>query len=146
MSCEAEVERALRASGRRFTMQRSKILAALRHGDGHQTADEICARVRREDPHAGISLSTVYRTLETLKQMRLVSDLHTRSGTATYEWTEQERPHHHLVCRQCGQAVEIELPELAAIEDEIRTRSGFEPDIRHLGISGVCSRCRGPKR
>ena len=142
MSCESDVERALRASGRRFTLQRSKILAALRHGGGHRTAEQIHGRVRAEDRHAGIALSTVYRTLDTLKQMGLVSELDRGSGTATYEWTDRGHVHHHLVCRECGVATEVELPALAAIEAEIRERTGFEPEIRHLGIGGLCRQCQ----
>ena len=142
MSCESDVERALRESGRRFTMQRSKILTALRHGGGHRTADEIFERVHAEDPHAGISLSTVYRTLGTLKQMRLVSELEGGAGSTRYEWSGAGDPHHHLVCRECGWTAEVGLPELAAIVDEIRDHSGFEPDIRHLGITGLCADCR----
>jgi Fur family ferric uptake transcriptional regulator len=143
MSCESDVEQALRESGRRFTMQRSKILTALRHGGGHRTADEIFEQVREEDPHAGISRSTVYRALDTLKQMRLVSELDSHPGTATFEWTDREAPrHHHLVCRGCGGTVELELPALAAIESEIERTTGFDPDIRHLGITGLCEQCR----
>jgi Fur family ferric uptake transcriptional regulator len=143
MSCESDVEQALRESGRRFTMQRSKILTALRHGGGHRTADEIFEQVREEDPHAGISRSTVYRALDTLKQMQLVSELDSHSGTATFEWTDREAPrHHHLVCRGCGDTVELELPALAAIEAEIERTTGFDPDIRHLGITGLCEQCR----
>jgi len=143
VSCESEVEQALRESGRRVTVQRSKILAAVRHSDGHASADQIFERVRTDDPHAGISLSTVYRTLDTLKQMQLVSELDSASGTATYERADGESRHHHLVCRQCGEATEVELPALSRIEAEIQQRTGFEPDIRHLGISGLCAACRG---
>ncbi len=143
VSCESEVEQALRASGRRVTVQRSKILAAVRHSDGHASADQIFERVRTEDPHAGISLSTVYRTLGTLRQMQLVSELDSVSGTATYERADSESSHHHLVCRECGEATEVELPALGRIEVEIEERTGFEPDIRHLGISGLCAACRG---
>ncbi|MEE8422118.1 MAG: transcriptional repressor [Dehalococcoidia bacterium] len=131
----------MRESGRRFTMQRAKILTALRHGGGHRTADDIFEQVRVEDPHAGISRSTVYRTLDTLKQMQLVSEL-PGAGTATYEWTDREAPHHHLVCRQCGATTEIAIPALTEIEAEIRARTGFEPDIHHLGITGLCTGCR----
>lgn len=143
MSCESDVEQALRESGQRFTMQRSKILTALRHGGGHRTAEEIYERVREEDPHAGVSRSTVYRTLETLKQMQLVAELGGGSGTATFEWSDREAPrHHHLVCRGCGATVEVELPALAGIEAEIERTTGFDPDIRHLGITGLCAGCR----
>lgn len=141
MSCEVEIERAIREGGRRMTVQRAKIVTALRHGGDHQTAEAIHARVLEQEPHAGISLSTVYRTLETLREMSLVSPLDSGSGTTTYEWSTPERPHHHLVCRECEGVVEIELPALVGVQGQIREDTGFEPDFDHLGISGVCAGC-----
>lgn len=141
MSCEGEVERAIRQSGCRVTVQRSKILSALRHGTGHQTADEIHGDVLSSDPHAVISLSTVYRTLETLQQAGVVSALDAGTGTMVYEWADQARPHHHLVCRDCGDVQEIALDGVERLEDEIRGRSHFTPDIRHMGIGGLCAAC-----
>ena len=145
MSCELDVARAIRGGGLRLTVQRAKIVAALRHGDEHQPAEAIHARVQEAEPHAGISLSTVYRTLETLREMSLVSALDAGSGTTTYEWSTPERPHHHLVCRVCESVMEIELPALAGVQGQIREGTGFEPDFDHLGISGVCAGCAKTK-
>lgn len=141
MSCELDVARAIREGGLRLTVQRAKIVAALRHGGDHQTAEAIHARVLEQEPHTGISLSTVYRTLETLREMNLVSLLDPGSGTTTYEWSTPERPHHHLVCRECEGVMEIELPALAGVQGQIREGTGFEPDFDHLGISGLCAGC-----
>jgi Fur family ferric uptake transcriptional regulator len=142
---EIEVERAIRASGRRLTTQRSKILCALRASGGHATAEQIYARVSAADPHAGISLSTVYRTLEQFAEARLVARLDGGSGSASYEWRDPESPHQHLLCGECGAVAEVELPELVELGERIRERTGFEPDIHHLGIGGLCTRC-APRR
>ena len=79
--------------------------------------------------------------LETLREMNLVSLLDPGSGTTTYEWSTPERPHHHLVCRECEGVMEIELPALVRVQGQIREGTGFEPDFDHLGISGVCASC-----
>jgi Fur family transcriptional regulator, ferric uptake regulator len=130
MSCEAEIAEVLRGRA-----QRASILAALRHAEGHLTAAQV---------HAGLeqrtSLSTVYRTLDGLRDAGVVSALDGARGT-TFEWAEAAS-HHHLRCLHCGTVIEIELPRLAGVEAEIRARTGFEANIRHLGIAGLCAGCR----
>lgn len=143
---EIEVARAIRASGRRLTAQRSKILSTLRAAGGHATAEQIYARVSAADPHAGLSLSTVYRTLEQFAELRLVARLDGASGSASYEWRDPEAPHQHLLCGDCGAIAELELPELVALGERIRERTGFEPDIHHLGIAGLCRDCAARRR
>ena len=138
---EIEVERAIRASGRRLTPQRSKILSGLRASGGHATVEQIYARVSSADPHSGISLSTVYRTLEQFAEARLVARLSSATGSSSYEWRDPEAPHQHLLCVSCGTVAEVELPELIELGERIRERTGFEPDIHHLGIGGMCGGC-----
>jgi Fur family transcriptional regulator, ferric uptake regulator len=141
MSCERETAEGLRTRGRRFTVQRLKVAAALRHSGGHCTAEEIHEIVSREDPHAGMPLSTVYRTLGTLKELRLVAELDA-GGRAAYEWVELEQPHHHLICQRCGaeQDLNRRLPERLC--EEILAETGFEAYLDHLSLAGRCANCR----
>ena len=143
VSCEPEIARAVRERGRRLTIQRARILSALRHASDHQSAEQILDRVLDGDPHAGISLSTVYRTLETAADLGLTSALRGASGTAVYEWAEPDAAHHHVECAACGRSAAVELDSLRLAEAEIRDRAGFEADIRHLAIPGLCPDCRG---
>lgn len=142
MSCEPEIAQAVRDLGRRFTIQRAKILGALRHADEHQSAEQILDRVRGDDPLADISLSTVYRTLETATNLQLTSELRGAAGTTMYEWIEPGTTHHHIECTECGHTEVVELTSLQLAEAEIRDRAGFEADIRHLAIPGLCPDCR----
>ncbi len=141
MSCERETAQELRAKGGRFTIQRLKIAAALRHSGGHCTAEEIHETVSRGDPHAGMSLSTVYRTLGALKELRLVAELDA-GGRAAYEWVEGEQAHHHLICQRCGaqQDLDRKLPERLC--EEILAETGFEAYLDHLSLAGRCANCR----
>ena len=142
MSCEPEIAQAVRDLGRRFTIQRAKILSALRHADEHQSAEQILDRVRDDDPLADISLSTVYRTLETATNLQLTSELRGAAGTTMYEWIEPGTTHHHIECTSCGHTEVVELTSLQLAEAEIRDRAGFDADIRHLAIPGLCPKCR----
>ncbi len=141
MSCEPEIAQAVRDLGRRFTIQRAKILSALRHADEHQSAEQILDRVRGDDPLADISLSTVYRTLETATSLQLTSELRGAAGTTMYEWIDPGTTHHHIECTACGHTEVVELTSLQLAVAEIRDRAGFEADIRHLAIPGLCRDC-----
>ena len=146
MSCEPEFPTLFRRQGRRLTSQRSAVLAALRHAEGHRTAEELFEAVSSSEPRsAPISLSTVYRTLEALEEMHLVSKL-AAGSSATFEWVGEETAHHHLVCDECGRVSAVQLASIAALTREIRTQSGFEPVIRHLGIGGLCAECAARSR
>ena len=99
MSCETETAQVLREAGQKTTPQRLMILSALRHADGHLTANDIFEQVRMEYPY--VDISTVYRTLSVLTELRLVSDTDMGTGDTTYEWVREQRRHHHLICRGC---------------------------------------------
>ena len=146
MSCEPEFPSLFRQQGRRLTSQRVAVLAALRHAGGHRTAEELFDAVMADPPLASpVSLSTVYRTLDALEEMHLVSKL-TAGTTASYEWIGEESAHHHLVCDECGAVTAVQLASIDALTKEIQAQSGFEPVIRHLGIGGLCADCAARSR
>ena len=116
------------------------ILSALRHGHGHLTAAEICDRVRQDYPF--VDISTVYRTLTVLKDLRLVSETDMGTGETTYEWLRHQERHHHLICRGCAAVVSLDHRFLEDLGAEILAESGFKPDIDHFAIFGLCAACR----
>ena len=140
MSCETDMAEGLRASGRRLTVQRAKVATALRHAGGHRTAEEILELVRRDDPQLALPLSTVYRTLSALKDMRLVSEVEA-GGRAVYEWVQADRPHHHLICVDCGAEDDLDPALLDTLRAEIASRTGFEAHLDHVNVSGRCAGC-----
>lgn len=141
MSCETETVQVLRESGHKATPQRLMILSALRHADGHLSAGEIYEQVQREYPY--VDISTVYRTLTVLKELRLVSETDMGLGDAVYEWARQRARHHHLICRTCGAVASLDHKYLEDLGTEIMAESGFRPDIDHFAIFGVCAACQG---
>lgn len=141
MSCEGETTELLRASGIRLTGPRLLIIAALRHADGHVTANELHTAVAPDLQGQRISLSTVYRTLDGLAAAGLVTAIDLDGGATAYEWGGPTPGHHHLRCTSCGVEVETDLPELEEATRRIRRRTGFEVAIRHLGITGLCATC-----
>ena len=139
---EAHIAQAIRASGRRLTIQRAQILEALHRLPGHCTAEQICTAVCEDNRHAEMAVSTVYRALDTLAEMGIVAAFAGTGGVTTYEWATADAPHHHLLCEGCGRAEEVALASLGALADEARSDHGFAVDLRHMAIRGLCARCQ----
>ena len=139
MSCEPETVLALRESGHKMTPQRMMILTSLRHAQGHLTAGDIHERVREKYPY--VDISTVYRTLGVLKDMRLVSETHMGTGDAAFEWVAPER-HHHLICRKCEHVDRLDHHFLEDLAARINDAIGFRSDMDHFAIFGLCAACQ----
>lgn len=135
---ETVLRAALEASGQRFTEQRAAVFRFLRSTDMHPSADEVFLGVRLALP--GISLATVYKSLETLVGCGLAVKLTYSDGSARYDGRTD--PHHHARCLSCGRVMDIagELPEdhLGAL----RTNAdGFRVTGYRLELSGYCVEC-----
>ena len=139
MSCEDQMVQTLKESGHRPTPQRLMILSAVRHSSGHVAAADILDQVKASYPY--IDMSTVYRTLDMLKQMRLISETHMGGDQHSYEWIEHDR-HHHLVCLECDGVIQLDDRFVGALGSEILESYGFEADIDHLALFGMCRECR----
>jgi len=138
MSCESATALALKESGHRPTPQRLMILSAVRHTPGHVTVAQIVEQVKESYPF--IDPSTVYRTLAVLKDERLVSETDMGAAEAVYEWIGQTR-HHHLICRVCEGVTSFEDRHLDGVGEHIRQNHGFEADLDHFAIFGLCEDC-----
>lgn len=132
-------ERRLRAAGLRSTSQRRAVLDAVDRL-GHATVDELAALVQRELPD--VSLSTVYRTVQSLEKVGLVTHTHLHHGAPTYHSVGGD-PHIHLVCAQCGRVDQAPARVAGELADEVRAAVGFYVDLAHLTLHGRCDRC-GP--
>jgi Fur family transcriptional regulator, ferric uptake regulator len=139
MSCEDETAELLRRAGHKMTPQRLLILRALRHAEGHVSAAQIAEQVREEYPF--VDVSTVYRTLDVLKRMRLATATDMGAGDAMFEWAP-EQPHHHLICTSCGVVAELDHSYLECLSGRIQTEFSFEPDLHHFAIFGLCRECQ----
>jgi len=139
VSCEPETAVTLKSAGQKVTPQRMLILSCVRHAGGHLTAPQILEQVRRSYPY--VDASTVYRTLAAARELRLVSETNMGAGDIEFEWTGQER-HHHLICRSCGQVFSLDNSYLDGLASALLEDRGFQADLGHFAIFGVCGECR----
>ena len=127
----------LRARGYRLTPQRQLVLEAVAEL-GHATPDDIVTAVRRTA--RGVNISTVYRTLELLEELGLVTHTHLGHGPPTYHAATDD-DHVHLVCRVCGRVTETSPGLVDDVVRELREAEGFVADVGHLAIFGTCRDC-----
>jgi Fur family transcriptional regulator, ferric uptake regulator len=134
----AGVRDRLRARGLRWTPQRRTLIEVLSRSDGHVTGAELVERCREIDP--GTIPSTVYRTLDVLEELGLLSHSHAADGREEFH-VLPAAIHGHLHCIDCGTTWEIEADEAAALVESLEHRRGFAVDVTHLSIAGRCSDC-----
>jgi Fur family ferric uptake transcriptional regulator len=136
------IDDVIRAAGLRRTAPRARVLRTLRATRGHLTASEIFERIDVGSVEEPIAQSTVYRALEALEVKGVVSALRSRSRETRYEWAPERPGHHHLICNVCEGVTELDLDTVRELAAEIEERTGFQPEIRHLAIDGLCSYCQ----
>jgi Fur family ferric uptake transcriptional regulator len=132
----------LRSRGYRLTPQRQLVLEAVARL-GHATPDAIVTEVRRTA--TAVNISTVYRTLDLLEELELVSHAHLGHGSPTYHVTSLER-HIHLVCGGCGAISEVSPERLTGVVEDLARDFGFTVDVDHIALTGRCADCSAPKR
>ena len=134
---------ALRARGMRLTPQRRRIVDALTSLE-HGTPDAVAAKVT-EDGGAALPLSTIYRGLDALEELGIVSHTHLDHRAPTYHLADHAT-HIHLVCLGCGTVSEAPIATAAEFAGNVRDATGFDPDVTHMAIHGWCASCREKKQ
>lgn len=121
----------------RRSQQRERILELLRTTDRHPTADWIYGKLKKEFPK--LSLGTVYRNLSILVDQGQAKKIHFGSTFDRFE--AKLVPHYHLICENCKQIIDFELPIYNEINDKAKRVSGFEISYHKIDFFGVCSNC-----
>ncbi len=123
----------------RSTRQRAAVASALSEVEEFRSAQELHDMLRHRGDSVG--LTTVYRTLQSLADAGEVDVLRTDDGEAVYRRCHSDDHHHHLVCRRCGRAVEVEGPVVEKWAEATAAEHGFV-DVGHtVEIVGTCADC-----
>lgn len=127
----------LRARGLRMTPQRRAIVSEVMRTNGHIAPAEVARHVQREMP--GVNASTVYRTLTMLEEVGVLQHSHLETGAEYHK--SDEAQHVHLTCHRCGRDDALSLAEATKLGDLIHRHHGFEADLTHFAITGLCADC-----
>jgi Fur family transcriptional regulator, ferric uptake regulator len=147
-----EIMAVLVQAGYSNTRARRAVVAVLHESEGQASPAELLALGRVHHPALG--LVTVYRTLEILITLGLVRKLHLDEGCHTYALSligphgemrggDRHDHGHHVICRECGRAVEFEGCDLGVVVASVEAQTGFQVREHWLELFGVCPGCRG---
>jgi len=128
----------LRKRGYRLTPQRYMILSVIQEAAGHLSIDQIAERVQKSNPY--VSLSTIYRTLELLKELGLVRENRLPGEQPHYEIAEG-KSHHHLVCRRCRAVIHLDNALLGNLHEQLQEQYHFHGLSLDLVATGYCDTC-----
>ena len=138
MAKNAEILDAVRSSGYRLTPQRTLILSIIARSKAHMGVDYIFRQAQRSYPY--LDLATVYRTVRLFKTLGILTEL-SIGDKQHYELADPSGVHHHMVCRMCGSASDLSPTYLDVFRASLVKSFGFQPDLDHFTIGGVCEEC-----
>lgn len=133
-----DLEESLHAQGKRMTPQRRRVVAAVSRL-GHATPESLATDLT-SDGGSPLPLSTIYRNLEALEQIGVVSHTHLDHRSSTYHLAGHAN-HLHLLCTACGRVIETDVEAADTLVGNLRERHGFVADVKHMAIHGWCSSC-----
>ncbi|WP_344298485.1 Fur family transcriptional regulator [Sinomonas flava] len=127
------------AREQRVTKQRVAVSAALDRLEDFVSTQELHRMLH--DEGASVSLATTYRILQSMAEEGLVDVLRSDEGEAVYRRCEATGHHHHLVCRRCGKAVDIEAPAVETWASRVAREHGYTAVEHTVEIFGLCPQC-----
>ena len=130
----------LRRKSRKLTAPRNAILEILRQHRHPMSNKEIFGALHKGE----CDLATVYRSMHLLEEMGMVKRFDFGDGIARFELLEEgdDGHHHHLVCTQCAEVIEIDECFSREVEEKIAARSGFKAVTHKLEFFGICPGCQ----
>ncbi len=130
------------SKSQRLTKQKTAILEILRSVDTHPTAEWIYQEARKEIP--GLSLGTVYRNLNQLRDNGEILELNYGSSQSRFDGTAEN--HYHFRCTQCGRIWDLPIPVIKTIESKAKVLKNFQIDGHRLEFYGTCEECQQDKK
>ncbi|MFT8356471.1 Fur family transcriptional regulator [Bifidobacterium aquikefiri] len=132
------LDEVLHDRGLRTTPQRKLIYRIITATAQHVSAQQIQQEL--EDVFPGISLPTVYSTLELFTQLGVIHKMAINDGEMLYD-TGWSHPHAHMKCRQCGRIFDLDIPPVTQKDIQSAAKAGFNVDSGDLLLHGLCKEC-----
>lgn len=134
---DASAIEALRSKGYKATPQRIAICRFAINSRDHPTAQQVYDEVKKI--HPTVSLATVYKTLQVLKNLDLIQELDLPHGQARFD--SYMKPHINLICLQCGNIIDSDDTTALEITSKVAAAAKFKPKGQRIDIFGTCRRC-----
>jgi Fur family ferric uptake transcriptional regulator/Fur family peroxide stress response transcriptional regulator len=121
----------------RTTKQKTKILETLRSADHHPTAEWVYQEVRKEIP--GLSLGTVYRNLNQLRENGEIQELAIGSNQGRFDHLSHN--HYHFCCSSCGKITDLPISVMKTLENKAKSLTKYKITGHRLDFFGQCDGC-----
>ena len=123
----------------KLTSQRRTILSVATDAKGHFSAEGLLELSKKKDPT--ISKATVYRTLDLLKESKILEEQDFGDGKKSYEIALGRKHHDHFVCVKCGRIIEFENEPIEHLQDSEAKKHQFKIVYHSLKLFGFCKNC-----
>jgi len=123
---------------KRNTWQKDAVRHALGEATGFVSAQDLHRVLRNHG--SSIGLATVYRALADLAAQGEADSLQDNAGLTLFRACGDSH-HHHLICTECGRAVEISASEIETWANSVAAQHGFKPATHTIELFGICGQC-----
>jgi Fur family peroxide stress response transcriptional regulator len=138
---DASTIEALRSKGYKATPQRIAICRIALNSKAHPSAQQVYDEVKKI--HPTVSLATVYKTLEVLRDLDLVQELNFPEGQARFD--PNMNPHINLICLKCGTITDLDDKKIKEKTMKVTASTKFKPTGQHIYVYGICQKCSSTK-
>jgi len=138
---DASAIEALRSKGYKATPQRIAICRIVLNSRAHPSAQKVYDEVKKT--HPTVSLATVYKTLEVLRDIDLVQEINFPKGQARFD--PYMNPHINLICLKCGTITDLDDITVKEIVRRVAAATKFKPTGQRMDVYGICQKCSGTK-
>jgi Fur family peroxide stress response transcriptional regulator len=128
---------ALRSKGYKATPQRIAICRIALNSRAHPSAQQVYDEVKKI--HPTVSLATVYKTLELLRDLELVQEINFPKGQARFD--SYMNPHINLICLKCGKITDLDDMTIGEITRKVEAATKFKPSGQRMDVYGICQTC-----
>jgi len=132
----------LKDKGMKYTEQRAIILQILISLDEHLNAEDVHEIIKEKYPQQNIGIATIYRTLNFLEEVDLISSISFGKDGKKYESNNKNQHHDHIICTSCGKIVEFLDEEIEKLQEDVAIKNGFKITDHTMQIYGICNECQ----
>ena len=140
-----DLKNVLKDKGMKYTEQRAIVLQILLNLDEHLNAEEFHDIIKKRYPEQNIGIATIYRTLNFLEEVNLISSISFGKSGKKYESNSKDQHHDHLICTNCGKIVEFFDEEIEIRQEKIASKNDFIITNHTMQLYGLCKNCQTKK-
>jgi Fur family peroxide stress response transcriptional regulator len=134
---DGSIVEVLRTKGYKATPQRIAICRFAASSREHPTAARIYNEVRKQ--HPTVSLATVYKTIDILKEHHIIQELAIVDGDKRFD--SNMKAHLNLICVKCGEIRDSDNPVIKDSVEKAAEEERFNITGQNLTLYGVCHQC-----